>query len=803
MAHSGFVRKFLLVLLMGITCLFAAASADGEESVLDFAVLFEEQNRAIAAAAKEDYQQAEEILRDLMNKWYIDSSGVLKSYAEHARRDLRVVLQLQGKYEEATEIEAQTIKGFSNWSNAEISKNASALYNYASALSRESNFLKAASVYRTLVSGIEAAGDLAHPRFLPALDGLANSYFQLGWYGPASRKYRELLKKFEEQPTNSDTASNLRRTLGNLGLTYVRMGDIDAAIPLFSKQLLFAFQSRTEALDVDIETGPASSSDDPLLKDMNDQFVRMFLETMSIEKTMALRRSLPTQYYNLSLAITNLSEMSSPLSIIAADEVLSFKGLIREKIASRRQSTFEYRQRNPKDFDDFLKLLASRNRSMDSTAEDLNLEIAIRQREILRGLDESQLKVGPVRHFDVSQALPEDAIYVDYVIYEHVDVETMQPLHDRVAAIVISPNGDVSITDLGELKTHEIEIQKFVDPYRNPELLLGASIKLYRMLLEPIRARLGENDRMYFAADGVISRVPFALLRSGPTAQPLIEEIELHRLGGVRTLLTALPPIRDKRALLVGGLDFGKGEDQCRTTNGVSRLLSRGFNDDNLFDMSFCQLPASMREIEMIRGVLKDRSDLDLTMLSDTLATEGTVRDEIVDHNILHFATHASFFPSAVETNAFLSEERVKIDPLASPFLAFSNANAYLESGTSNDGLLHGTDISWLPLSNVGLVFLSACDTAVGQDARGEGIASLAHAFGIAGARTVISTLWKVEDESAARFATEFYKNLFADTPSGISEAFRKTQIDWMKRGEPVQNWAGFILTNLRGKPLR
>jgi CHAT domain-containing protein len=97
---------------------------------------------------------------------------------------------------------------------------------------------------------------------------------------------------------------------------------------------------------------------------------------------------------------------------------------------------------------------------------------------------------------------------------------------------------------------------------------------------------------------------------------------------------------------------------------------------------------------------------------------------------------------------------------------------------TPDDGILTADEIAFLPLGGVELVVLSACETGLGETAGGEGLLGIQRAFQIAGARTTVASLWKVDDDATRTFMTEFYKNLW-DKTKNVSriEALRQAQL--------------------------
>lgn len=108
-----------------------------------------------------------------------------------------------------------------------------------------------------------------------------------------------------------------------------------------------------------------------------------------------------------------------------------------------------------------------------------------------------------------------------------------------------------------------------------------------------------------------------------------------------------------------------------------------------------------------------------------------------------------------------------------------AGANAWLRGeGTSEeaeDGLLTAEDVTGLDLLDAELVLLSACETGLGQVHVGEGVFGLRRAFVLAGAKTLVMSLWKVPDEQTRELMGDFYKRLLAG--QGRAEALREAQL--------------------------
>jgi len=175
---------------------------------------------------------------------------------------------------------------------------------------------------------------------------------------------------------------------------------------------------------------------------------------------------------------------------------------------------------------------------------------------------------------------------------------------------------------------------------------------------------------------------------------------------------------------------------------------------------------------------------------------------------VLHFATHAYFVggrcPSAADSGADQRGAKPEVPPLGeNPLLlaglAFAGANHRDAAGPEeDDGVLTAEEVASLDLSATDWAVLSGCDTGLGEIKAGEGLFGLRRAFQVAGARTVIASLWPVEDDTARSWMTSLYTHRFKEG-LGTAEAARAASLDVLKArrkkglgGHPF-HWAAFV----------
>jgi CHAT domain-containing protein len=182
-------------------------------------------------------------------------------------------------------------------------------------------------------------------------------------------------------------------------------------------------------------------------------------------------------------------------------------------------------------------------------------------------------------------------------------------------------------------------------------------------------------------------------------------------------------------------------------------------------------LPHSREEIA---GIAKLFTDDDRALFLAEDASEQNVKapERLSRYRMVHFSTHG-----------YVNEARPRFSGL---LLSSPQTSQQLE-----DGLLSAYEIFNLKLQ-ADLVVLSACETGLGKEVKGEGLMSLMRAFMYAGTPTVVVSLWNVNDESAADLMIRFYRNLKMGRSKG--EALRQAQLETIRDNGFPFFWAPFVL---------
>jgi CHAT domain-containing protein len=170
-------------------------------------------------------------------------------------------------------------------------------------------------------------------------------------------------------------------------------------------------------------------------------------------------------------------------------------------------------------------------------------------------------------------------------------------------------------------------------------------------------------------------------------------------------------------------------------------------------------------------------------------ATEENLK-AVRSPGILHLASHGFFSSEVVALNA-----EAKNEFLFHSGLVLAGANQSLSAGTTsfaNDGIVTAFEVMNLDLANTQLVVLSACETGLGKIENGEGVFGLQRSFMQAGARNVLISLWKVDDQATRDLMIKFYEYL--TNGNSLHDSLKKAQSDQAKLSLDPALWGGFVL---------
>ena len=309
----------------------------------------------------------------------------------------------------------------------------------------------------------------------------------------------------------------------------------------------------------------------------------------------------------------------------------------------------------------------------------------------------------------------------------------------------------------------------------------ASASQLYAVLLAPVLNRSG-GEHLIIVPDGILNLLPFDSLRDGGGQYVLASSsVTISPSATVLEVLRTKPrrPEPHHTLLALGGVPYEKGPPalaEVTQSGSLTGKLLRG-----LYDFAGIRLQNLPETQEEVMAVARELGLNGSTVLTGQAATEHRFESEpLADFKVLHLAVHAIASTRYPERAGLVLGR---------------------DSSRGGDGLLQERTIAGLSL-NADLVTLSACDTAVGKQEGEEGVTSLANAFLVAGSRTVVATLWSVQDNFTTEFMERFYQHLAQGEDK--ASALREAKMDFLAKhpGAPPIDWAAFILVGDGSSPI-
>lgn len=319
---------------------------------------------------------------------------------------------------------------------------------------------------------------------------------------------------------------------------------------------------------------------------------------------------------------------------------------------------------------------------------------------------------------------------------------------------------------------------------KNADDDLDTNLKeLKAILLKPIAAKM-ENKRLLIVSSGILQYLPFAALPANPASKKkfLIETNEIVYLPSA----SVLPFLKQNRTRQKDiKTSVGILADPVFTADDIRLRQIKSQNPENTIMVEaqvgstlklrsdFARLRFTRSEAEAISGFIENEEKfvaLDFAANLKTFSNENLQKARIV-----HLATHGiinSQFPE-----------------LSGLVLSLIN-----EKGETQEGILRLYEVYNLDLE-ADLVVLSACETALGKEIKGEGIVGLTRGFMYAGVPSVVASLWRVEDRATADLMKRLYQRILVEKLPP-SQALREAQISMLKEKTSAHPffWAGFTL---------
>lgn len=306
----------------------------------------------------------------------------------------------------------------------------------------------------------------------------------------------------------------------------------------------------------------------------------------------------------------------------------------------------------------------------------------------------------------------------------------------------------------------------------------------YNFFWRKIDEKLQNKKKVYVSMEGVYNKINLLSLLN-PNGKYVIDDKNIIILSNTNELFTQKPSRK-------------KGTTFNAALFGYPNYFK---NVKNSNDINLPALSGSRIEVEKIDSILKENKMNSMLYIEDN-ATEDKFKT-IKSADVIHIATHGFFNPDIEKSSnekLVLDEIKTSENPLINSGLLFAGIkymdkdSSKIVTGTEDDGLLTAYEASNLYLDNTRLVILSACETGLGTEKNGDGVYGLQRSFLVAGAESIIMSLWKVNDFVTQELMYTFYKYLLSGNT--ISDSFKKSQMEIKLRYPHPYFWGAFVLVS-------
>ena len=653
---------------------------------------------------------------------------------------------------------------------------------------------KALELYDRVMEDYEQAGE-EDPT---VISNIGASYSKLGQYQRALDTHLHVL---ELRRAARDEAG-LSKTLNNIANCYFNLGNNAKAVEFYNQSLQLMLK-----VGDDYYTATVLNNLGALYRRLreNERAFNYYNEALALRKSAGDQRGIATTLAEIAHLERDRGNLPEARKLI--EEALEKIELMRLRVESTqlRTSFFASMQQYREFYIDLLMRLHTQNPAEQIERAAFNASETGRARSLLQLLGEAATKIHhesgpqfaslvqpvPLTVEEVQQkVLDSDTLLLEYSLgeeksflwavtpdsiktYELPKRELIEPAARRVYELLTARTLNVPNETLEQrrqrLELTEVEYAK-------------ASEDLSRMVLGPA-VREFKNKRLLIVSDGVLQFIPFAALRDPDAidARPLIvdHEVVMAPSASVVSVLRQEMANRKTASKMLAILaDPVFSEDDPRVAaarRGRTVREDKSVAVDALrsTESGLRRLRFSRQEADEIARLAGTSSKLEAVDFA--ASRQLAMSDELSKYRVVHFATHG-----------IIDNDHPELSGIVLSLVD--------EKGQPQNGFLRLYDLYNLKLA-ADLVVLSACQTALGKEVRGEGLVGLTRGFMYAGAPRVIASLWQIDDRASAEFMKRFYQGMLEENLRPAA-ALRAAQISMHndKRWHEPHYWAAFTI---------
>jgi CHAT domain-containing protein/Tfp pilus assembly protein PilF len=648
---------------------------------------------------------------------------------------------------------------------------------------------------------------------------LAFVHLRKGNHQEAEALFRAALA---DQEQTGGARAELANTLNNLGLLHYSRGELDKAEPLLQRALRVkqevygaghpdlalhllnvaaarwsrnafgeAIGFMTRALELRERTLPS------VLVSGTEAEKQAYMNTIEDEKAMVLSfhaRSRRQDTDALRLAFEIILQRKGRILDAVSESLSALRGRLgdedREKlealISARTQLAGLLLRGESEESD----RSGSRRLMLEARIESLQAQLAARSADV-------RLASRPVTLARVREVIPPDAALVEFVRYWPFSLRGKREAAPRYAAYIARRSGPLEWVSLGDAEPIERAVDNFRVALSSPDRKqTPAARALDELVMRPVRRLVGDANTLLLSPDADLNLVPFGALID-EDGRVLLDRFTVVYLTSGRDLLRFQSEARARAGSVVFADPDYEHRPPPRRDAMPAESHPQARRSADFTPLRFGRLLGTLVEGLAVQQLTRG------TLFTGADASEAALK-AVRGPQILHLATHGFFLGDqthavdtsgrdlmVVSTGPQVVRRPVLENPLLRSGLALAGANELADG--AEDGILTALEATGLDLEGTDLVVLSACETGIGEVRPGEGVYGLRRAFVIAGARTLVMSLWKVDDAATAALMSRFYRRLASGEDK--AEALRQAQLE-IRRVDAWRHpffWASFV----------
>ncbi|MCF6367214.1 MAG: CHAT domain-containing protein [Bacteroidales bacterium] len=730
----------------------------GENKSVKFAIV--QNNRAMIYQMTGKYKDAEKLMKSSIN---IAGKEIKEKSSTYVRLKVNLALlyQLTKRYDEAEEIYLDALKIMKRKVGKSHPDYAVLLRNTASLYQQMRRFGQVESLLNEAVAIYDKQFGQEHPSYAKAI-------YELGLFYQSQNRLTEaeplLTKALNiQQKTLGEHHPSIAMTYENIAVLYWQKEDYKTAAEIYRKTLneyIYQINTFFPAMNEYEKT--------KFWEKIQPKFIRFYNFAVDAQKDVP---EITEDVYNFRIATKAL--------------LLNSSRKVKTRILNSGNATLIANYNNWQDTKNWLGKLYSYSKeelkeesinidSLETVVKNLEKKLTISSedfkeanelksvsyKDIAANLNAGDAAVEIVRINSFSYLYPKSQIHYIALVLRN---------NGKSPQMVFMEDGDNMESDWSDEYQATIHSGKSMEPF-------------YNYYWKEIAGLLTTDDKkIYTSIDGIYNQVNINTIQL-PSGRHILDVKDIRFVSNTKDLLLFN---KSKKPTMTAYL-LGYPDYQLDLPDSLARLSP---------------LPGTKKEVQTIQSVLKAKNyNVNLVLGKD--ATEESLK-KVKSPQILHIATHGYFLENKTDpsegTRAFGVEPmKAYENPLLRSGLLFAGADRTVnemntkENKDSDDGILNAFEAMVLNLDNTEVVILSACQTGLGEIKNGEGVYGLQRSFQIAGASSIITSLWEVSDEGTQDLMSAFYKYWLQSGDK--HSAFRKAQLEIKEKYKYPFYWGAFVL---------